>query len=308
MAEAAVAIDIGGTKTAAALVAADGSIRARRAFATPPREDGAGLLTALAEAVAALSGTTGASAIGISICELVDNDGRVTSAHRVAWPAGRPAIAPPYVAITVEADIRAAAVAESRLGAGRGFRQMLYVNLGTGISSCLVLDGVPHRGARGNALVIGSGPIEAHCTHCGKRTSHVVEDLAGAAALVEAYRREGADAGSASDVFEAAASGDERARAVLDQAVLALGSAIGNAINILDPEVLVLGGGLALAGGAYATPLEASIREHVWSPGMRDLPILRAALGADSALIGAGLVALDRAGSDGQATASSKRL
>lgn len=290
-----VGVDVGGTKTAiGAIDLPDARMLQRIELPTPPREaTGRPFLEAVAARVLALCEDTGAAAIGVSLCELVAPDGTIGSAHRVLWQdlaigdvlAGRP--------VAVEADVRAGAAAEARLGAGRGFRDILYVNLGTGISSCWVRDGRPHKGARGHALLLASSPVEAVCGHCGERVSYVPEEVAGAAGLVSHYRAQGGEAVSARDVFRFAEQGDRRAVDILDRAALALGVGIGQAVNILDPEALVLGGGLAHAGGAYGAPLEARIRDHIWSPPARELPILRATLGADSALIGAACVARD---------------
>lgn len=293
-----VGVDVGGTKTALGAVDLSGSVMLRRLeLPTPPRaESGREFLDRIASGALALAIETGAAAIGVSLCELVAPDGTVGSAHRILWhglPLAKAFAGGPPVA--VEADVRAAALAEARLGAGRGFGDFLYVNLGTGISSCWVRDGRPHKGARGNALLLGSSPVEAFCGHCGKATSYIPEEMGGAAGLVARFAALGGDATSARDVFRAAADGDRRAVATLERAVLALGVGIGSAVNILDPEALVLGGGLALAGGAYDAPLERAIRDHIWSQETRALPILRATLGADSALIGAACVAGERA-------------
>lgn len=285
-----VGVDIGGTKTALAIVTFPEARPLHRIeFPTPPRGGtGQPFLDEVARQARTLADEHHAQAIGISICELVGPNGAVKSAHRVAWkdlPVAGVFIGGPKV--VVESDVRAGALAEARYGAGRGFHDLLYVNLGTGISSCWVSGGQPHRGARGNALVLGSSAVETVCEHCGERSSQVLEELAGAAGLVTRYNAAGGNASSARDVFEAAEKGDRQAADVLDRAVHALGAGIGHAIDILDPDALVIGGGLALAGGPYGEALEQAIRKHVWCEETRALPILRASLGADSALIGA---------------------
>lgn len=301
-----VGIDVGGTKTAIGVVElAEGRLVERCEFPTPPRAaSGRAFLDHVAATAIYLAADSGASGIGVSLCELVAPDGAVRSAHRVLWSgfdlsasfgAGR--------TVTVEADVRAGAVAEARLGAGRGRRDLFYVNLGTGVSSCWLRDGRPHRGARGHALLLGSGAVETVCGHCGEATSYVPEEVAGAAALVRRFNAEGGDAHSPRDVFARAAGGDERASAVTEGAAQALAMNIGLAVNILDPDAVVIGGGLAQADGAYGVSLDDRIRAHVWSPETRSLPILRATLGADSALIGAALCAAD---AQGMASAKSR--
>lgn len=296
MNEIFVAIDIGGSKTAFAAVSfPEARLVERDEIPTPPRDaTGAGFLADIAARARALATQHGARAIGVSVCELVSRDGKPTSSHRLAWDGLDPTAAfaggPPLL---IESDVRAGALAEARFGAGEGMHELLYVNLGTGVSSCWVSGGEPHRGARGNALVLANSPAGMRCVHCDRQTSQVPEDVAGAAGLLSRYRAAGGQASSAQAVFAAAAAGDAAASDVLEQAVHALGQAIGHAIDIIDPDALVIGGGLALAGGAYGAPLEAAIRAHVWAPDTRALPILRARLGADSALIGAAAAARD---------------
>ncbi len=284
-----VGVDVGGTKTAVGVVRfPEAEVLDRIDLPTPPRgESGAPFLAEIAGRASALAGKTGAAAVGVSVCELVGLDGRIESDHRVLLRelpvreafAGR--------AVIVEADVRAGAAAEARFGAGAGFRDVFYVNLGTGISSCWVREGRPHRGARGHALVLASSPVATVFDGGAK----AVEEIAGAAGLLASYRAAGGKAVSAREVFERAAEGDVRALEITERAAMALAGCIGFALNILDPEALVLGGGLALAGGAYGEPLASAIRAHVWSEATRALPIRRARLGPDSALIGAAALA-----------------
>ncbi|HVN79529.1 MAG TPA: ROK family protein [Terriglobia bacterium] len=148
----------------------------------------------------------------------------------------------------VEADVRAAALAESAFGAGRPFRLFVYVTVGTGISSCPVVDGVPFTGTHGNALVMASGPLTSTCPECGNRFQSVLEDFASGPALVKRYDmcRPG-QAESAEEVMSAAGDGDTVAVRVVESASEALGSSLAFLINVLDPEAVVVGGGLRLS-------------------------------------------------------------
>jgi glucokinase len=287
-----IGVDVGGTKTAFGMVRfPDGQVIARREMKTPQgAASGAAFLAEVCAAVTRLRHEApDVTGIGLGLCELVDLDGAVSSGHRVQWN-GLPvlqrlgAIAP----TVIEADVRAAALAEAHWGAGKEYRDLLYLNIGTGISTCWVKDGVPHAGASGHALAIASSPIQAACAACGTRSAYILEDVAGGAALAHLY---GAAVGrkveSASDVLTAAAGGERRAQALLEEAAQLLGVSVGLAINILDPEVLVIGGGLGAQDGFYWDAMEKAIRRQVWSEKARQLPIRRAALGAESGLIGA---------------------
>jgi glucokinase len=287
-----IGVDIGGTKTAFGVVRfPEGQVTMRREMKTPKgAASGAAFLEEVCAAVIRLRDETPAiKGIGLGVCELVDLDGAVSSGHRVQWN-GLPVLAQlgKIAPAAVEADVRAAALAEAHWGAGKGHRDLLYLNIGTGISTCWVKDGVPHAGANGHALAIASSPMVAACPACGTHSSYVLEDVAGGAALAHLY---GAAIGraveSASEVLAAAADGEERAQALLAEAAQLIGVSVGLAINILDPAALVIGGGLGAREGPYGQAIETAIRRQVWSDRARHLPIRRAALGLDSGLIGA---------------------
>lgn len=299
-------IDVGGSKTSVGAIAFPaGEVLAKEIIPTPTVADsGAPFISRLS----ALAGTLMEAAvaagwrcrgIGIGLCELVGADGEPASGLRVEWRGTDfrktfTAIAP----TVLETDIRAAALAEARLGSGRSHAQFVYVNLGTGISSCLVLDGVPYAGARGNALVLGCGPVPNVAGPQWQESiasSYVPEDIAGGAGLVARYRaRSHAPAAnplSALDVIARAQAGDAVAREVVALGGKVAGSTIGLLVNILDPEVVIVGGGLGVAGGLYWDELLRTARITIWSTASRTVPILPTELGTDAALIGAALCA-----------------
>ena len=148
--------------------------------------------------------------------------------------------------------------------------------------------------SRGNALILASSPLTVDCAACGARNRFVLEDFASGPALVARYRAEsGRPASRGEEVLSAAAAGDAAAVAVVRSAGEALGGSVGFLVNVLDPEAVVVGGGLGLAGGLYWEAFVAATRAHVWSEATRGLPILRAALGPDAGVIGAALMATD---------------
>jgi glucokinase len=202
-------IDVGGTKVAAALV--DASSGRVLAHETEPTRVSERTPQEILEACVALgervAGAQRPSAVGIGLCELVDLDGRPASAATIDWRDVDVAGAFSHLGSTlVESDVRAAALAESRLGAGRGVdAPWLYVSVGTGISHTLVVDSRPYTGARGNALITGAPPVE-----------RVASGLA----------LEGG--------------------ALRGEAAQALGAALAFLVNALDPAIVVVGGGLGL--------------------------------------------------------------
>ncbi len=294
----AVGLDVGGTKIAGGLVRFPaGEVESRQVIPTRP-ERGAGAvladLAALARRLLAEARSAGRTVggVGVGVPELVDLDGRITSGQTIDWRgvdlADRLGVPVP---VRVDADVRAAALAEARFGAGRPHRVFVYVTVGTGISSTLVQDGVPYAGARGNALVLGSGPMTTACHRCGAITGDSLEGLASGPGLVRRFNRlRPSGATRAEEVLALAEAGDAGAARVVREGGEALGLAVAFLVNVLDPEAVVVGGGLGLAGGAYGDAFVDSVRRHVWAEASRGLPLLRAELGADAGLIGAAAV------------------
>ena len=296
----AIGVDVGGTKIAGGLVAlASGEVLTRRAIPTgaarggePVLEDGLAIARGLGDGAGARG--LAVSGVGVGVAELVDAAGAVRSEHTIAWRGlpVRERLAAVAAPAAVESDVRAAALAEATYGAGRAYRHFAYVTVGTGISSCLVLDGRPFPGGRGNALVLASGPLSVPCAACGTLSPFVPEEYASGPALVSRYVAAGGRAARAEDVLAAAAAGDAAALEVVGSAGHALGSSVAFLVNVTDPEAVVVGGGLGHAGGPYWGRFTASVREHVWGDETRRLPILRGALGPDAGLIGAAAAVL----------------
>jgi glucokinase len=235
--------------------------------------------------------------IGLGLCELVDPSGHIMSANCIHWQDQPVAVRLSRVApVCLEADVRAAALAEALFGAGHAFRIFLYLTVGTGISSCLMIDGGPFVGARGATGTMASSPMDVRCENCGHIDRRTLEQIASGPALVARLNklRPGA-ARCGEDVLVAAASGDAQAREVVRSAGESLGSAVGLLVNILDPEAVVVGGGLGLSEGAYWQSFIASSRRHIWSGVHRDLPILRAATGHNAGIVGAAAAAWKKA-------------
>ena len=291
-------IDVGGTEIAAGVVdPATGAIVRRETIPTEPTRGGPAVLADTLELARRLIEAAGRRVIriGIGVPQLVDNAGRVRSAYNFDWtdlPVRErlSTLAP----ATIESDVRAAARAEARFGAGKGRRVFAYVTIGTGISYCLVIDGRPHAGANGFAIHFASSALQVPCDACGHVNFPVLEEIASGPALCAAFvRRTGRSVGGAVDVLAAAASGDAVASDLLTAAARQLGPLVALVVNMLDPEAIVLGGGLGLAAGVYREELIASTRAHIWADSCRDLPILPASLGVDAGLIGAALAACE---------------
>jgi len=299
----AVGLDVGGTKMAGGVVTPSGQVLARRRIPTNPERGGEAVLSVALEMAGELMAeaeTLGREVLGIGVgaAELVDQEGNVTSGQTISW-RGMPVrerfsrLAP----AVVDSDVRTAALAEAVFGAGRPFDTFVYVTVGTGISSCLVQDGRPYAGARGNALVLAGGPVSAACT--GEKANPpppaLLEDFASGPALVTRYnRRSFGRVERAESVLAAVDAGDPVALEVVSTASEALGASVGWLVNVLDPEAIIVGGGLGLAGGLFWSGFTASARHHIWAEEGRNLPFLPAALGNDAGFVGAAATVLQK--------------
>jgi glucokinase len=272
--ELAIGIDVGGTKTLAELLdTSTGEVVASRRIPTGAADGGIAVLNrciALARELCSGSGTSHPP-IGIALCEMVDLDGTPTTAATVDWlgvdiDAAFAELGP----VTIESDVRAAAIAESRFGSAKAVDQFVYVTVGTGIAFTLMLGGVPHRGARGNAILLGVPPVERVAS--------------GPAIAAQAA------ASSAEAAF-----GDPGAAGVINEAACQLGRAMAWLSNALDPELIVVGGGLGLRPDFLATAVHA-MDAAVVDAGGSLVEVRPASLGERSAAIGAAIVATCRHG------------
>ncbi len=289
----ALGIDVGGTKIAGAVVdLASGALLMRRLLPTRPERGGDAVLDdvhgmASDLLVSARAAGVEPVGIGVGVAELVNPSGQVFSGYRIAWngfPVQERLTA--LLPARVEADVRAAALAEARLGAGRGIDHFLYVTIGTGVSAVSVQHGRPYAGARGAALVIANGTMRHRCRHCGEEFSLVLEDLAGGAGLAQAMHRDRAE-----EVLAAAEAGHKAALALVDHATRELGQTLALLVGALDPLAVIVGGGLGSAPGLYFQLLHRGITEGLWDGDARVLAIRQAELGADAGIIGAALSA-----------------
>jgi glucokinase len=289
----AIGLDIGGTKISAGMVSfPSGKVLNSVIVPTYSERGGEAVLENAVGLVENLSGTNGnlpVCGIGIGIAELVDLSGNITSGHTINWQGLniRDAFTTDLPLI-IESDVRAGALAEARLGAGRGHRILIYVTVGTGISSCLVVDGVPFTGANGNALILASTPWTNTCAHCGQVTQPVLEDISSGPALVGRYNAiSDTKLAGGEEVLAAAKSGDDKAIHVVATAGELLGVSVGFLVNVMDPEAVVVGGGLGLTDGLYWSRFLESARGHIWAEQCRSIPVKHARLGADAGLVGA---------------------
>ncbi|MBW9108287.1 ROK family protein [Microbacterium trichothecenolyticum] len=259
-------IDIGGTKTAGALVAADGTVLARATRDTPARAGGTAMAETAALVVEQLADDAGVrpDAVGVGAAGVVDpRSGTIRAASDmfVDWagfPLGERLGDRLDVDVRVENDVNAFLLGETAWGSGRG-SDVLGVMLGTGVGGALVLDGSLRHGPYGAAGEIGHTPGygDLRCT-CG-RTGHL-ETLASGTSIARRYAAAtGDDVASARVIAERARVGDSIAKSVFDDAGRAVALACISAATLVDVPLAVVGGGVAAAWDLLAPAVNATL-------------------------------------------------
>jgi len=289
-----IGVDVGGTKMLAGVVARDGAIG--RTVEVPTSTAGqAALLEELDGLVEELLGDR-VAAIGVGVPMNLDRRtgvgfGAVNLPLRALDLAGhlRERFSVP---VGVENDGNAMALAEWRVGSGRGVNDLVALALGTGVGGGIVLDGRLYRGwaELGHVVVAAGGPPCQGTCHGHGHLEAVASGEAAERAAVELWG-EGADAHR---LVREAHSGHEAARSALEQIGHYLGLAIGSFANVFAPELVVVGGGFGMAAWDFLVgPADAAARGEALHPADEELRIVRAAFGDDAGLVGAGLVGFE---------------
>ncbi len=211
-----------------------------------------------------------------------------------AW-AGRP-VAPPIegalgIPVALINDARAFGLAELRLGAGRGARSMIGLTLGTGVGGVIVIDGRVVLGHDGTAGELGHQTIDPDGPPCGCGNRGCVEAFARADRIAEACGTATAEA-----AVTAARAGDRQALDGLATIGRYLGIGIANAIVVLSPDRVVIGGGVAAAGDLLLEPIRGELRRRVQTTALGEVEVVTAELGTWAGSIGAAIHGADAAG------------
>jgi glucokinase len=289
-------LDFGGTKLAAGIADDDGRLLASARRPTIPEQGADGALAGMRELVAAFGDLADrVQAVGISFGGPVDPTlSRTLLSHhgpgwidvplvdRVQQLFARPA--------AMDNDANAAALGEWRFGAAKGSVNAMYLTVSTGIGGGIIVGGRLYRGSHGlsgevgHLVVVPGGPI---CS-CGRRGC--LEAVASGPAIARAYNGlnlQPTEPATAADIFQYAALGDTLAQQVIADAIHHLGVGIAGAINLLDPDVVVVGGGVSQAGDALFAPLQAEVvAASLYAP-VVSIPIVPAALGEVVGILGA---------------------
>lgn len=306
-----IGIDVGGTKTASMLVDGEGHVLARDVRPTPAQDQEATLDTMVRSVEAIMDPAV--PAVGIAAAGLVDTDGVMRFAPNLAWrdvPLAEHLSGATGLPAWADNDNNAAAWGEFRFGAGRQHRSMLFVGVGTGIGGGVVMNGELVRGAHGFAAEIGHIMMDREGPLCGCGNRGCWEQLASGTAITRKGRsavtrhpyssllgRSGGDPNAVTGdmVTAAARDGDTPARGILVEIGHRLGEGIAGLVNVLDPEVVIVGGGAAQAGDLLLASARAAFARTVEAGDRRPhVPIVAAQLGTDAGAVGAAALALER--------------
>ncbi len=310
----ALGIDVGGTKIEALRVARDGTVLDRTRVPTPA-DDPEATIGAMIDAAKGLVDPE-VVAVGVGAAGLVDaSTGVLRFAPNLAWrelPIAARMSDALGLPCQVDNDANVAAWGEYRFGAGRGYRHMLLVTVGTGIGGGIVAGRRLFRGAHGFAAEIGHIIVEPDGPLCGCGNRGCWEQVASGQAIGRLGREAanehpmsliaelaGKDmaAVSGETVTMAAMQEDDVAIRILAQVGHRLGEGIAGLVNVLDPQVVVVGGGAIVAGDLLLEPARESYLESVEGPEHRPtVPIVPAQLKNDAGAVGAAALALEELG------------
>lgn len=304
----AVGVDVGGTKIAAGVVDERGRILARLRRESPASSAQA-IEDDIADMVVELAKAHDVASVGVGAAGFVDRERAIVRfAANLSWrdePLRSELESRLGIPTVIENDANAAAWAEFAFGAGRDVQELLLVTVGTGIGGGIVMSGQLQRGAGGTAAEIGHirfVPEGLPCP-CGNRGcweqyasgSALVRDVRAAAdadpfAAASLLERAGGEASGITGpmITAAAADGDRFAKDQVERLASRLGDGLASLTAVLDPAVIVVGGGVAEAGDLLIVPTERRFRSQVTGGENRPIPQIRkAALGNDAGIVGA---------------------
>lgn len=292
----AVGIDIGGTAVKAVAVTAAGGLLRQSIAATRDGEAGPAEWTALAtEAIRAFAREQGGDPIAVGVCapglaapderSIAHLPGKLAGLAGIDWTRalGRTARVP------VLNDAHAALVGEAWVGAAQGKRHVVMVTLGTGVGGAVMSDGRLMRGAMGRAGHLGHMSLDPEGPVSITGMPGAIEIMIGECTVA---RRTGGRFVSTEALVAAHRASDAGATEAWLRSIRAFGCAVASYINLFDPEVVVIGGGIARAGDALLVPLRAVLDRVEWRPGGHGVPLQLAQLGENAGAIGAARYAL----------------
>jgi len=288
------ALDIGGTKIAAAVVDGDGAVVRR--FQQPTPQTGAeAAWQVTAELIGQALAGAPVSAVGIASAGPVQLDeGTISPVNIAVWrdfPIVSRVAELTGLPVRLGGDGVCMALGEHRHGAGRGAQFLLGMVVSTGIGGGLVLDGAAYDGRTGNAGHVGHMVADPEGELCVCGSTGCVETIASGPRMTRWARQQGWRGADAKELAAAAAAGDEIAQAAFSRGTRALAAVIASTAAVCDLDLVVIGGGVAKAGDVLFAPLRVALARYTGLSFIRGLRVVPAELGADAGLVGAAALA-----------------
>ncbi len=307
----ALAIDLGGTKTSWALVDSAYRLTDRREIPTPKSTDE--IITFLRQIISETkSAVEGVRGVGIGVAGLVDfADGTIIAAPNLPLNDVRLAdeLDSPEIECFIDNDANLAVLGELYAGVGQGHMLFIGLTIGTGVGGGIVADGKLWRGSRGGAAEFGHMVVDGGGVLCTCGSHGCLEQMASGTAL-ERFGREYVAANPTSDlatlfagnpanvsgraIAEAARNGQEEAISIFNELGRWLGIGVGSLINIFNPELVILGGGVASSLNLAMEAVRDQVRQVVVDPRAKETPLTLSTLENTAGLIGAAGLVLDR--------------
>lgn len=235
---------------------------------------------------------TQASGLSVAVLGLVDSEaGTLVFSSNVGWrdvPLRAILTEATKMPVTVIHDVLAGAIAEARLGSARGIEDWLYIALGTGVGGAVFINGVNYPGRTRPAGEVGHLVVKPGGKSCGCGGSGCLETVSSAPAVARRYAELGGSPGTElPEILAAAVRGDNSAQEAWMEGVEGLASAICSYSALMAPQLVVVGGGISLAGNQLFSPLRKSITRSFYLPVMPQ--VVPATLGPFGACVGASL-------------------
>lgn len=295
------AIDFGGTKLLVGLVSSDGTVLAQQRVPTPYQGGPAGVAdqaVLMLRNLLAQEGITTAqlAGLGSTVPGLAETrKGILRLAPALGWrdvPFAQMLADRTGVEARIANDVNACALAEQRFGVGRGVESLVWITVSTGVGGSVVLDGKIVEGASGIAGEIGHLVVEEGGYTCGCGHRGCLEAMAAGPAIARRARESGLQVADSAEVATLARSGDPIARRILTETAVYLGRAIAFCYNLLDPDMVVIGGGVGQSFDLLLPTLDAVVADRAIRLADRPHRIMPTGLGYEAALVGAAALVL----------------
>lgn len=304
------AIDLGGTKIYTVLADAQGRILAFTREETKANRGPDAIIRQMASTVHTVFSKAGQSTSrlsGVGVCAAGFFDWQkkllIHSPNLPGWdmvPLEKELEQQLGVPVIAENDANAQALGEARLGAGRGAQDQIFITVSTGIGAGLIVDGSIYRGSKGFAGEVGHMVVKSDGPVCGCGRRGCLETVSSGTAIARAALNAVNDGKktllsatlisegklAAPHIFQAAQLGDTVAKEILAEATHYLGIGLVNLVNLLNPEIIIVGGGVAEAGEVFLNPLRELITHNAIPPSAATVTLKKAELGVEAGVTG----------------------